>query len=200
MQYYESYDTVPVWNFYKVLETEDVTYLLHNRTDKANKEKLTEVFHEIYSDRVDYLDSNNIKLTYQVLSRLNNMEFQLECMINSLSVFAPLVYKSKGWEIIEDSWDFNIKAETKEDYLNKFNNKIKGLKSKIRAFKINNKEYLDNGDGQTVDLEREKILLNEVLPNQNINIRQTSLKEWDAVAKLARERLKNRANESRRKN
>lgn len=196
MNYYQRYDDIPVYNFYAVLENGDIRNMLYNFNDEIDNEQLlVDVFHKIYEDRIDYLDDNGIKIQYQIKGRLNSMEMQLVRLSNDYGVLKNLAYGSKYWllfaqEVVEEG--ITIKSENKSDYLHKLDKQIKGFKNKIKAFKIQNKEYLVDKDGTPIDLIKEKLLLKEVLPNQEINIKKTSLKEWDALHKLARERIKHK--------
>lgn len=211
MRYYERYDVVPIWNFYQILEHNDVKYLLEDPKQTINKsqlEELTNTFHEIYNDRVKYLDDNKINSVYRIRSQYNIYTSTQYGFNNTIQILKTLSYKSEGWEmmykdikkedLVLNASDCDKNNENKEQVIKFLERKLKGFNNKVRAFKIANKDFLkDPDENVNYDLERDVAVLMEVLPNQRIDIYRDSVKKYDAITKIAQDKIRKQNNERR---
>jgi hypothetical protein len=69
--------------------------------------------------------------------------------------------------------------------------KIKGFKTKLSALKLEYKSDLDPKESvKKMDLMREMTVLQEILPEQRININKDPLKLWDNYVRRAGEKAK----------
>lgn len=205
MREYLGYDSIPVYNFYKISETTDFRWF-YKRYDGFNIKELEDAvlldlairFKQIFVDRIEYLDDIKTKEYYRKLIEVSNTEMKYTRMQNTLNTLKEIPFKSEYFiKYVEDLKEDGLKfgepviESQQEVYLKLMQSKVKGFKTKLGALKLEYKDVLEpKKEKVKQDLIKEKIVLKEVLPEQDIDIHKTTLKEWDALVKRAGEKAK----------
>lgn len=87
VKHYTSTEDMPIYNWFKINETSDVSYMLVNRGQMGNKEVLKKAFENIYSQYIDEFGINesylkilelerNIILLYTDMALTKNLSLQ----------------------------------------------------------------------------------------------------------------------------
>ena len=205
MKEYLGYDTIPVYNFYKISESNDFRWF-YKKYDGHNIEELkdeallllAERFKQIFLDRIEYLDDVKTKEYYRKLIEVNNLEMKCYRLQNTFNTIKDIPFENEYFfKFVDDLKEEGLKfgkiviESQHEAYLKLMESKIKGWNTKLKALKIEYKDILNPEKSKhTFDLVKEKIILKEVLPEQDINTKITVLKEWDALVKRAGEKAK----------
>ena len=82
--HYKDIDDLPVWNWFKINETDDITYLLHEKRKVNSKEQdyLQRIFQKIYAKFIDTFGMNDMLRRVLELRR-DIAVLQLEKSINN---------------------------------------------------------------------------------------------------------------------
>ena len=203
---YLGYDDIAVKNFYKISETSDFNWFYKDFDGSEGKElKSDELetlgarFKQIFLDRIEYLDDHKTKEYYRKLIEVENVKMKLFRVSNTFNVMKDIPLDNEYFEqfvqdLKEEGFKYGEPVKTKEDrlsYLKLMSSKIKGYKTKLSALKIEYKDILEPKEAsKKFDLMREMIILQEVLPEQRINISKDPLKLWDGYVRRAGEKAK----------
>ncbi len=203
---YLGYDDIAVKNFYKISETSDFNWFFKDFegvNGKTLKDKQIETlgarFKQIFLDRIEYLDDHKTKEYYRKLIEVENVKMKLYRLQNTYNTIKDIPLKSEYFEqFVQDlkaeGLKFGKPVKTEEErtiYLKLMSSKVKGYKTKLSALKLEYKDVLEPKEAsKKFDLTREMIILQEVLPEQRINISKDPLKLWDGYVKRAGEKAK----------
>jgi len=203
---YLGYEDIIVRNFYKISETGDLRWFYKDYEGIDGKElkdaqtvELGARFKQIFLDRIDYLDDYKTKEYYRKLIEVQNAKMKLYRLLNTLKLVKEIPLKNEYFQkfvqdLKEEGLKFGKPVKTEDDrgvYLKLMESKVKGFKTKVSALKLEYKDVLEPEEAsKKFDLTNEMIILQEVLPEQRININKDPLKLWDAYAKRAKEKVK----------
>ncbi len=203
---YLGYEDIIVRNFYKISETGDLRWFYKDYEGIDGKElkdaqtvELGARFKQIFLDRIDYLDDYKTKEYYRKLIEVQNAKMKLYRLLNTLKLVKEIPLKNEYFQkfvqdLKEEGLKFGKPVKTNKDreiYLKLMESKVKGFKTKVSALKLEYKDVLEPEEAsKKFDLTNEMIILQEVLPEQRININKDPLKLWDAYAKRAKEKVK----------
>ena len=207
---YLSFEDLPVFNFYKIVETTDMRWFYSSfRRDKSLKISKEEEaglglrYKEIYEDRVKY--TNDIKTAeyYRKLNEISDLETKLFRLTSSFNVIVELPLESVLFEEYvvyfneDEGYKFTKEIKTikdREDYLKWLKSKIKGFKTKTNVKKANYADILKPKEITTTtakfDVIKEKIVLQESLGGISIDVYTCPLIEWCAMLMRAEEKSK----------
>jgi hypothetical protein len=71
LNYYTGIDDLPAWNWFRINETDDITYLLHRRraVSKLERKHLEEIFGKIYEDYINTFGISEMLKQIMILKR-----------------------------------------------------------------------------------------------------------------------------------
>ena len=203
---YLGYEDITVKHFYKISETSDLRWFYKDYQGGESKElkdsdakELAERFKKIFVDRIEYLDDYKTKEYYRKLIEVTNAKMKLYRITNTLKLINEIPLKSEYFDqfvqdLKEEGLKYGKPVTTEEDriiYLNLIDVKIKGFKTKLSALKLEYKDILEPKQAaKKFDLMAEMIILQEILPEQRINVNKTPLKLWDGYKKRAEDKSK----------
>ena len=201
---YLGYEDIAVKNFYKISETSDFNWFYKDfqgvdGKEFTDKENVTyaERFKQIFLDRIEYLDDYKTKEYYRKLIEVGNLEMKVYRLGNTLHTLKGIPFKNEYFkkfvdDIKKDGLKYRKKLRFKKDgveYLKYMDSALKGVKTKLSALKLEYKDVLElKKETKKFDLNREMIILQEVLPEQRINVNTDPLKLWDGYVKRAGEK------------
>lgn len=202
---YLGYEDIVTRNFYKISETSDLRWFYKDFDGSEGKElkdeqtvELAARFKQIFLDRIDYLDDYKTKEYYRKLIEVENMRMKLYRVSNTFNLLKDIPFKNEYFQkfvqdLKEEGFKFgkDVKRNEKTVYLKLMQSRVKGFKTKLSALKLEYKDILEPKEaGKKLDLTREMIILQEVLPEQRIDINKDPLKLWDGYVKRAGEKAK----------
>ena len=201
---YLGYDDIAVKNFYKISETSDFNWFYKDfqgvdGKDFEDKEsiKFAERFKQIFLDRIEYLDDHKTREYYRKLTEVGNLEMKVYRIGNTLHTLKDIPLKNEYFQkfvedLKQDGLKFGKPVKFKKDrivYLKLMDSIVKGIRTKLSALKLEYKDILEPKEAsKKFDLTREMIILQEVLPEQRINVNTDPLKLWDGYVKRAGEK------------
>ncbi len=201
---YLGYDDIAVKNFYKISETSDLNWFYKDYQGVNGKElkdkdsiELSLRFKQIFLDRIDYLDDHKTREYYRKLTEVGNLEMKVYRIGNTLHTLKDIPLKNEYFQkfvedLKQDGLKFGKPVKFKKDrivYLKLMDSIVKGIRTKLAALKLEYKDILEPKEAsKKFDLTREMIILQEVLPEQRINVNTDPLKLWDGYVKRAGEK------------
>jgi hypothetical protein len=197
---YLSFEDLPVYNFYKIVETSDMRWFYEKfRSDKdfilSDNEviKLAIRYKGIYDERVKYTNDTKSAEYYRKLNEMSDLETKLFRITSSFDILIDMKFDCNLFQkyvtyLNEDEGFVYSKEidneETALDYMKWLSTKIKGFRTRVKVMKSNYADILKpadiNSKNANFDIVKEKILLQESLV-LSINIYTCPLIEWCAM-------------------
>lgn len=201
---YKGYSDLPTFNFYEIIETANLNWFFKDyngedvEMEQDVREGFTQKMYDIYDERIEYLGDVKTEMYFKKLAEIDALQTKYQRVIILCSTIVQIPLKNKYFiqyvdELKEEGFKFGKPVTTIEEkgiYFDFLDSKLKGLKNKLNIKKAQNKEFLVDTNKKRADLVRDKIILNEIIPNQIIDLRVTPIKEWDALCKRASEKTK----------
>ena len=203
---YLGYEDIVVKNFYKISETSDFNWFFKG-FDGTNEREFTipeakilsARFKQIFLDRIEYLDDHKTKEYYRKLIEVENVKMKLYRVQNTFNTMKDIPLENEYFEqfvqdLKEEGLKFGKPVKTEDErtiYLKLMQSRVRGFKTKLSALQMEYKDILEPKEAvKKFDLTREMIILQEVLPEQRINISKDPLKLWDGYVRRAGEKAK----------
>jgi hypothetical protein len=204
---YLSFEDLPVYNFYKIVETSDMRWFYKKfrgeKDTEIDEEQINELssrYKEIYNERVKYTNDTKSIEYYRKLNELSDLETKLFRITSAFDILIDMkidsdLFKEYVTYFKEDegfgySKDVNDE-KTALEYIEWLRREIKGFKTKVAVRKSNYADILKpvdiNSKNANFDIVKEKILLQESLL-VNIDIYKCPLIEWCAMIMRAEEK------------
>lgn len=197
---YKSCSTLPIGRFFRIFDNDDLRNLIidfdfENDTYKLSEIELNE-YHTIFDDiYFEYSElSQNHKLRGHLVKKglINEWTFLYQMISSLINIY--IEHRNIDTlklinEIDEPKYHINFnKNITKE--VQSLIQKMKGLKNKIKIFKLKLAESIKNSKVETkIDLERDAIYLEKNLElNRSIDPETTSVKAWLKLVELSKQR------------
>ena len=204
---YLSFEDLPVYNFYKIVETSDMRWFYEKfRSDKdfiLSDDELLELatrYTDIYDERVKYTNDTKSLEYYRKLNEMSDLESKLFRITSAFDVLIDIKVDSKLFSeyvtYFKEDEGFVYSKEIKDEetaleYIKWLGVKIKGFKTKVNVKKSNYADILKpadiNSKNANFDIVKEKILLQESL-SIKIDIYKCPLIEWCAMIMRAEEK------------
>lgn len=177
--YYDSAETLPLINWIKYFETQDLTYFNDKRKkSKDNEQAMVQCFN-------DYI---KISKNHDILRRFGKLHkiMKLQGKYNSVMMLcnAILSYKDvKNMEVFTElvnsleAWNYKIdrKKDVFEQVL-KVSKRVQGIKTQIELLEI---ELKKDDDKEAKSIERQLIVVSKGLGlNYRLKAEEITLKEW----------------------
>lgn len=201
---YKGYRDLPVFNFYEILETNNLSWFKKNydgEDDELSKEETEELikrFHKIYEDRISYLGDANTEQYFRKLAEINSLEQKIYRVSNTCKIITQIPLKSKWFnkfiqDLKEEGIKFGKPIKTEEErliYFKFLESKLRGERNRLKVKKIQYKDILEPKKKVKIDLVKDKVIIEEILAPKSINLRTTPLQEWDVICKRAEQKSK----------
>lgn len=202
MKLFKSCSTLPVKNFFQIIETDDLRYLTKKFDIENSKLKLSNddiailssIWEEIYFEYCEITSNHKLKSILKKQCLIQEWETIYYVVTECINIFD--VYGTKeSLDLINRLNDKKYQINLNKPLgiqLNKLDNKMKGLKNKIKIFKIKlvnsvkeDKEEVKN------NLERDALYLERNLDlKRAIDISKTPIKTWVQMIELSKEKAK----------
>lgn len=160
--YYKSCDTLPIYNFYKILNTKDLKWLIKGydgEEQQADEDKLIELWENVYEEYIDLLGNKGINKKMVVVNQLSKMEMEIRIVSSLIKIYSEHKYEEIGDQI--DQWGYH-----KED-LEKSIKKLEALKFRMDILNSKNKD--EEAEEIKYDVYKDIVSIEATLGN-NINI------------------------------
>ncbi len=207
---YKSINTIPVYNFHKIIETKNYNYLFSGFDDEEDvndSEDLAIVFDSIYNKVLEKSDNksmhNVIKDVAQIeiyKTTINLITFIVDLILNKDSRLEDVDFYRTQLKLIYPS--HNIKGDLKTE-INKAIKQTKKLESRIKLLEKNIKKAKEKQEDskEDVDIQDTAIIYQEYL-GISIDIMKDSMSKWLSIGKrfkkkVEQERLNNLKNGNR---
>lgn len=190
MNLYKSCDTLPVYNFDKILDTQDLRFLIRDfdveNSDKVISEPenmmLSSIFHSILKD-YEYMSNPSKKIRTEK-KRYFVMELEAKIDIFEKSV---AIYEENGitkhFECLSEiGFRFDLSKEV-DVQVNRLKRKIRGLKTKLSIKKAKLKTHTASKENSTVGVDssvfKTAISISRALGiSHSIDVYTTNLTTW----------------------
>jgi hypothetical protein len=199
---YNSCDDLPIYFFYKIFETKDFRYLIKDFNSYSNSHELSNkqksefegIFNKIMFEYSKLSNNNKLKLRYELQLDIVEMEIEYEYCVRTIDLY--LKYNNIEVLLLLKEFDYDIdeNGDIKKQIL-KINNKLKGLKNKIRIKKIRYTKLFKDDEDENIDssfliksLEKEAIYLRMNL-GLNIDTKNTSVTTWLSIKEINKAKL-----------
>jgi hypothetical protein len=199
---FKSCSTLPIKNFFQIVETDDLRYLIKKFDFENDKIKLSEeekidlniIWENIYFEYSELTSNHKLKgllkkqcliqeweTIYNVISKCIDL-YEDYYQIEALKLINKLNHKVYKINLL-DSLDTQIESLKKD---------MKGLKTKIKVFKIKLVKSVDQNKTEIKsNLEKDALYLEKNLDlKRAININKTPVKTWIQMIELSKEKAK----------
>jgi hypothetical protein len=189
MKIYDSITNIPIFNFYKVLETDDYSYLYKKKSlrgVKSNSKELFSLWVKIYDEYVLKTDDKTTQNHFILINEVHYLQKRYEVIktvIESISEYNKNVFGNilKEFNVI-----FNQKDTVK--------NQMESLKRQLRAAtnKLNRKNselQLIKEESSEINLIKEKVQIEQVIKSK-IDIYNDTMEEFIEIKNIANDILK----------
>ena len=198
-KFYKSASSLPVFNFYQILNNEDLSWLCHGHEIDDDPIQLTteeqielaQVWFNITSEYNELFGSKINHNNYITVAQLGEMGQELEIVGTLISFY--LLRPSEALKNELEKWKYN------PDDLEKVQKKLDGLKFKMQFTKDKNKELFQNPEEQKEKVKHNlygDVVLLENSMGVTIDVHKTVLEKWvmlilrnDEMIKLQRSKL-----------
>ena len=210
MKTYLGFEDIPVYNFYKIVETSDMRWFYRDfRTERNIKvsdddlKKLIDRYKLVYDDRVKYTNDVKSLEYYRKLNEISDLETKLYRITSAFDVLIDIKVDSNLFSeyvtYFKEDEGFSYSQEIKDDktavlYVDWLRNRIKGFETRVAVKKSNYSDVLKpvdiNSKNANFDIIKEKILLQESLL-VTIDVYTCPLIEWCAMVLRAEQKSVN---------
>lgn len=206
IQLHKSCDTLPIYNFYKIVDDTDFNYLVVGYDDLNKNDfgldpvKCSSNWKEILEEYSELISDKDILKNYEQQIEILYLETVISSIEKILESYSEFVDIKVLLLLNEFGYSFDEKKNI-ENQINMALSKIKGQRNKVRILKANytNKFKKKEIKDTKTSLVKDALSLELSLEiGREINVRKTSVSTWvymmDAVKEKAREyeKLKNK--------
>jgi hypothetical protein len=196
---HKSCDTLPIYNFYKVVDTMDLNYLAIGYNDlnelnvKIDKELATKNWNAILSEYSELTANREVLANYEKQIEI----LYLETIIKSGEKILENYEEYGDIEILLLLNDFDYSFDEHKNIENQINmviRKIKGYRNKVRILKSNYEQRFRKKDNEAKESNLTKDALSLELSldiGREIDIRTTSVSKWIYMFDLVKEKSRN---------
>jgi len=177
---YATCEEMPLWNFHKYYETNDLKYFTENLLEIEGLELVKKTFlEEYYSLSKNEKVSNKLAVADKIMILANKFE-SVNFIIWSIKNFETALGRDALMELVSDlqKWNYNIKSDRNLiDQVNAIESRLEGIKTKIRLLESEIEE--EQEEKETSSLESQILSVTRVLNlPYKIDSKKTSVLEW----------------------
>jgi len=202
MRYYRNCDELPIYNFYKVMETKNYCFLCLDY-DEYNelelKEDVEELWSEIYEEYVNISGDSSTAMYYELIQEVLYLETRYKVALDLLKNLASeSMIEEMKMAYIEELREWKYKIDISKplgEELDRMIVQLKGSENKIRLKNNELEQFKDEGSkNEKVSLIKQTVKLEQALGRNNIDTKKIPVSKWIAMMNEVKE-----INESRRK-
>lgn len=199
---YRSCNTLPIARFFRVFDTDDLRNLIvdfdaENPEGKLTNSEIIEyqlIFDDIYYDYCDLSQNHKLKSNLKKRILITQWSF-LYTMINSLLNLYEEHKKDSILLLINEIEDVKYQIDFKkpiDPQVKELVRKMKGLKTKIKIFKIKIAESMKREKKSVkMDLDRDALYLERNLElKRSIDPETTSISKWVRMIQMSKQKAK----------
>ena len=194
INYHKSCSTLPIYNFYKIIDEGDMRFLIKGYSEEKNfkaDKTAHNIFQQILSEYSILTSNKEILKNLKMQIFIVEMEFEKMILENILELFN----KRKDFSLLPLLHEFGFDIGESKDIdalLNRVINRIKGLNNRININKINyEKRFVKNTEKIKTNLDKEALILEMNLElGREINIYTTSVSKWVNMIEVSKEKSK----------
>lgn len=194
-KYHKSCATLPIYNFYQVIDKGDYSYLVRGYVDgdEVNVDDIvaSKLFKEIVQEYSELTSNKEILISLKLRILIAGYEYERDLLKSILTIYE----ETKQEEVLSLLSEFNFdpsRAESVDTLLKSVISRVKSLNNNIRVqknkyttrFKKETQEVKRNLDKQALSLEMNLKL------GREINVHKTSVTKWVNMFDIAREKSK----------
>ena len=200
IRFYFSCDDLPIFNFHKIMETSDYSYLVvgWNEYDKLtiDRDKAVEKWGQIYNDYCKLTSNNKAIAYYRNSQRLLFLETRQEVCGKMLVQMAMRDMRPEMFlKYIEVLRSFDIPYSTDEKNLRDMEDAVmflKASKNNIELLRHEIKTMVETGEH--IPFEKELVSVEQALGRNEVDPRKTSVKKWvymiEEIKRMAENQMK----------
>lgn len=198
MKLYKSCKTLPIFFFFRIFETDDLRNLVHGFDEDNDNFELTEeqkiefsnIFQEIFYEYNELTNNTKLKSSLKKQWLIAEWEFHYQIISNSINLYSEFKVLQILLQINNiDNCPYKIdEAKPIDPQIKRLASKMKGLKNKIKIFKIKLADsFKDDKKEVKLDLEMDAITLERNLElKREINPKTTSVSTWVGLVNLCK--------------
>jgi hypothetical protein len=197
MNVHKSCSSLPIYNFYKIIESYDYKYMVIGYNDlidddpEIDEKECFDYFEDIITEYGEITSNSEVLLNVLKQIDIVNLQYELDCIINILEI----VKETEDLETLLLLKHFGINIDFKKNIENQINNVAKRVKSLRNKIKIKKAKYStrfkDNNEKVKIDLDKEALMLEIGLDlGREIDIRTTTVKRWVNLISASKEKNK----------
>lgn len=183
-KYHKSIRTLPVYNFYEILSTGDLSFLYY---DEKGNEDLEETWKNIYNEfcKESNIDNRHLrqkgKIEYLKLKHYRVTLILVLCIDSDKQIRANAREKLKGYNYI-----FREDKPWKEEYV-RLQGQLKSLYTKIE---IEEAKLPKEAKREAVKLMKQVVAIENMFPGRVIDVYVMPVQKWLALVEVANEKAK----------
>lgn len=185
---YKNCKTIPMYNFYEILATNNYKWVLMNYNDNSDVDisekennRLKLIFQDIFNEYLELKKDEKVLKTLKQRAIIANLENRFFWGVT----LSKLYLKNKSKETLESlkSWKFKVnESDDLNSIFDSLNKQLKALRTKINLEKSTfNKLTKDNNVKKDFNIEKQAINVAKGLDlKYPINTKETTMLQWIA--------------------
>jgi hypothetical protein len=197
MTLYKSCNTLPIYNFFKIFESDDFRYLIKGWDEDDDEVELVGVkleetralFNNIVFEYTDLTHNTKAKSTLKKQILIAEWQIVYDIVVGCVDLYLGSDDEQYLELIKEVGYPVDLTKEL-EPQLTAISRKMKGLKNKIQIYKIDlAKNFEQNKNEVKTDLDKEALYLEMNLDlKREINTRTTTVAKWVKIIELNKQK------------
>jgi len=183
---YTDCETLSIWSFYKVMETQDLTYLLKDRYIE-NPPDLAETWDSIIEEYQELTNSTNDMMLWRLRLEIGKLSLRLQRVTIGCKIyFHSAVSEETQVEVLKNLNSDGVypKSRTVEE-LDRINKQLHSMKTKIGLKELELKQLTPNND-EAQDIYEQIYLIGKITDAKyKLDPKETSVKEFTILSKHA---------------
>lgn len=179
---------MPIYNFDKVLNTDNMAYLVvgwNERTEIEVPKEAEERWNEIYNEYCKRTANNEALTFYSLSAEIGYLEMRYTCVFSLIASLSEHNKKEFGKRLNKWKIPFNIDGKI-EPQLEHLQRHLRIAEQNIRVKKTKLKSLKGDEEQESSSILKTKIRL-ERITNIKIDLKQTSVEEWIEIHNEAKE-------------
>lgn len=196
VNYHKSCSTLPIYNFYKILDTSDLRFLIvgYSELNDSNV-KITndakKLLDSIIEEYLELTNNNEVILGLRLRMLIDEQEFERNILVKILDIYND--FKISDVLLLLNEFGFNIKIDEDLDVqIIEVTQRIKGLDNKIKINNIKyNARFKKDENKNKMNLEKEALILEMNLNlGREIDVYTTSVLKWINMLQISSSKVK----------
>jgi len=187
---YTSCDELPVYNFFKIVETKDFSYLYLDY-DGYTKIKISNdvnlVWSKLYDEYLQLTENNTAILYYEVIKELLYLQTRYSVVSTLLSQISMGKMSDDlllAYSLQLRKWQYNLdlKKPLKEE-IKRLLQQLRASQNKIRLKESERISFESKDEGGKLSLVEQQVKLEQALSRNEIDTKKTSVSKWITLIK-----------------